>query len=120
MNNLEAAFARTGFAFRLLRRSGDVALFEKRKPTHSRESFEVVIVQRHPAEQIDGRDYPERESMPKTEAWGTSGWTFTDIDNAKRKFRSVVESRQEVAFQQAATLASAFSSTRNLTTGRST
>ena len=40
-------FFRCGSEFRLLERAGDIALFEKRKPTHSRKSFEVMIVHQH-------------------------------------------------------------------------
>jgi len=108
VNLLPHTFTLDGFAFRLIQRTGDVALFEKRKPAHSRESFEVVIIQKHPAETICGREYPARESMPPSEAWGTSGWTHTELEDAKRKFRALVESRQEATFQPAATPAGAF------------
>lgn len=112
---LPHAFNFDGFAFRLIQRAGDVALFEKRKPSHSRESFEVVIVQQHPAEKICGREYPAREAMPPSEAWGTSGWTYTELEDARRKFRALVESRQEATFQPAATPAGAFSCAGSVT-----
>ena len=110
MKSLPADFIYNRFVFRLLKRAGDVALFEKRKASHSQESFEVVIVLRHPAEKICGREYPERESLPPAEAWGTLGWTYAELADANRKFRALVESRQEATFQPAATPAGAFSS----------
>jgi len=116
MNTLPETLTYDGFGFRLLKRAGAVALFEKRKPSHSRESFEVIIVQQHPAETICGRNYPARESMPPSEAWGTSGWTYPDLEHAKNKFRVLVESRQEAAFQPAATSAGASSSENSRTT----
>ena len=116
MNTLQATFTYDGFAFRLLKRAGNVALFEKRKPSQSRESFEVIIVQQHPAETICGRNYPARESMPPSEAWGTAGWTCTTLDDAESKFRALVESAQEATFQPAATPAGAFSPSEGVRT----
>ena len=95
MKTLPETFTYDGFAFRLLKRMGDVALFEKRKPTHSRESFEVVIVQKLPAKTILGCNYPAREAMPRSEAWGKWGWTCTGLEDAVRKFQSLVEARHK-------------------------
>ncbi len=103
-------FTSSGFAFELIRREGDVALFRKTRSGHSRESFEVVVIQRHPAEAICGRDYPQRESMPSSEAWGRSGWTCTDLKSATARFHALVESRQEGHLRPAVTPDSAFSS----------
>ncbi len=104
---LPQTFTHDGFAFQRLQRSGDVALFEKRKPAHSRATFEVVIVQNHPAETICGRQYPARESMPPSEAWGTAGWTHMRLDDANHGFHALTKARQEPPFQPAATPAKA-------------
>lgn len=109
MNTLSHSFTHGGFVFRLIQRSGDVALFGKRKAHHARDTFEVVIIQKHPAETICGRIYPARESMPPSETWGTFGWTCTELQDAKRKFRALVATGQEATFQLAATPAGAFS-----------
>jgi hypothetical protein len=92
MQPLPTAFTYHGFRFRQLAREGDVALFEKRKPAHSRPGYEVVIVKLHPAQTIHGRAYVERESMPRSESWGTLGWSFTDLESAQTKFRLLVNS----------------------------
>ncbi len=104
---LPQTFTHDGFAFQLLRRVGAVALFEKRKPAHSRATFEAVIVRRHPAETICGRKYPERESMPPSEAWGTDGWTYMRLEDAMRGLNALTKARQEAPFQPAATPAKA-------------
>lgn len=116
MKPLLCTFIRDGFTFRLLKRVGDVTLFEKSKPTHRCASFEIVIVQRHPAETICGRDYPPRESMPPSEGWGTSGWTYNELEGAQRKLRGLVEARQEGHFQPAATPAAALCSRASMKT----
>lgn len=93
MKALPSAFTLDGFAFRQIARRGDVALFAKRKPRHCRDTFEVVIVQRHAAKNIMGRDYPERESMPPSESWGVAGWSHADLESARRKFHELARER---------------------------
>jgi hypothetical protein len=76
-----------------------VALFEKRKPTHTNSSFEVVIVQKHPAMTFpNGKHYDARESMPRSEDWGTKGWTYTDLENAQTKLNQLAEAAVEPVF----------------------
>lgn len=107
MRPLSSVFTLDGFAFRQIERRGDVALFAKRNPHHHRDTFEVVIIQRHPAKRIMGREYPERESMPPSEAWGAAGWSQTDLESARRKFHQV---SQERGFPNTPSDAGAFSS----------
>ena len=80
--------------FRQVARTGRVILLERRRTEHSKPSFEVVIVQRHPARTIQGREYPARESMPPSTSWGVSGWSPIDADAAKQKFREIVAKRR--------------------------
>jgi hypothetical protein len=58
---LSETFRHDGFDFRLLQRQGNAALFEKSKPTHTRPSFEVVIIQ------------------------GISGWSYPNLAAAKKQ-----------------------------------
>ncbi len=109
---IPADFTHGGFEFHLHKRTGSVALFEKRKPTQSQFSFELILVQQHPAETICGRAYPAREAMPPSESWGTCGWTYAELRDAESAFRALVESRQEAPLQPADTPWGAFSSAR--------
>ena len=93
MQTLPTEFTFDQFQFRQLARAGDVALFEKSKPHHSRPCYEVVVVQHHPAQTIHGRQYPEREAMPPSESWGTLGWSPADLLAAQRKFQFLVTTR---------------------------
>jgi len=93
MKPLADNFTHDGFVFSQLAREGDVALFEKSKPGHSRLGYEVVIVQRHPAQTIHGRGYPEREAMPPSESWGVLGWSYSDLDSAQTKLRQLASDR---------------------------
>jgi len=120
MKALPTEFDYDGFHFRQLAREGDVALFEKRKPTHSRASYEVAIVQQHPAETIHGREYPDRESMPPSETWGALGWTPSDLESAKTKFGSLVQSRRNAHFTRTPFPAGASDAAQRLRTADTT
>jgi hypothetical protein len=96
MTPLPSTIRFDGFTFRQIERNGDVALFEKGKPTHTRSSFEVVIVQKHPAKTFpSGKYYEARESMPRSEDWGVRGWDYTNLENAQTKFNQLAEAAVE-------------------------
>ena len=93
---LATTFSFDGFDFRQVERVGGLALFGKSKPTHTRASFEVVIVQKHPAKTfLSGKHYDARESMPSSESWGTKGWTYTNLENAQTKLNQLAETAVE-------------------------
>ena len=94
---LKTQFTYDGFFFRQIKRDGDLVLLEKRKANHTRPSFEVVVVQHHPAQVVSGREYPAREAMPRSEAWGTLGWSYVDLDSATARFRQLVAAREKLS-----------------------
>ena len=93
MKPLDQNFSYDSFTFRPMARLGDVALLEKAKSSHASPSYEVVILQVHPATHIHGRDYPARESMPPSESWGKFGWTYSHLNAAEAKFRQLAAAR---------------------------
>ena len=99
-------FSYDGFAFHLLDRVDDVALFKKSK--HGRDFYEVVIIQELPAKTIFGRAYPAREALPPSESWGTHGWSLATPERAREKFAAIVRSRREAAFSPGRTAVDAF------------
>jgi len=95
MTPLPSSFRLGGFDFRLVKRVGDIALCEKRKPTHSRSFFEVVTVQQRPETTFPGgRVVPAHEAMPSSERWGLAGWSCSGRDEAEARFQSLVQSHQ--------------------------
>src|SRR5688572_11514933 len=99
-------FVYDGFEFRLIDRKRDVELFKKSKL--GRNFYEVVIVQFHPARSISGRNYPVREAMPPSEAWGIHGWSLTTAKRAQEKVAELVRSRQECPFSPGRTSVETF------------
>jgi hypothetical protein len=94
---LPTTFRSDGFDFQILNREGEVALLAKKKPKWNFSIYEVVRVQVWPDELIKGRFTPEREAMPRSEQWGVHGWSFADMDDARRKFYELVSVKQRKA-----------------------
>lgn len=90
---LPSEFSLDGFSFRLLARQGDVVLHEKRKLDHSQSHYEVVVVRKRPSEVIFGKRQPARELMPRSEDWGTYGWTPGTLELAWQLFEQKVTER---------------------------
>ena len=89
---LPETFRAGGFDFKLLKRDGMVALFEK--TNGGRVLYEVVIIRQLPAQTIYGRTYPPREAMPLSEAWGSEGWSPCSLEEANQTYQRVSEMRK--------------------------
>lgn len=96
MEKLPEKFKFDSYEFTLLKREGDVALFQKINPAHKRDvvHYEVVIIQRWPAQTLRGNAYPEREKMPPSESWGTLGWSPYNLQAAQSRFDHEVSARK--------------------------
>jgi ABC-type cobalamin/Fe3+-siderophores transport system ATPase subunit len=91
VQSLPTIFTYDGHNFRQLKRDGMVALYEKAPVEGGMEVYEVVIIRRHPAQKMFGKEYPEREAMPTSESWGKEGWTLATLERAREKFLEVCE-----------------------------
>jgi hypothetical protein len=96
---LKDGFTIDGFIFTQLKRTGDVALFGKRKPNWAKDVFtyEVVVIQQKEAYTLFDRSGPAREAMPKNEDWGKFGWSYQNLEAAKLKFKNLVGELPEPA-----------------------
>jgi hypothetical protein len=79
------------YHFKLLKRQGQVALFEKSNPDHPTKPiavlYEVVILKTVPEKRWpDGRVTPAHESMPSPEEWGLYGWSPATYERAVEIF----------------------------------
>lgn len=88
---LPAAFVRKGWTYRLIDRDGDVALLEKTKPNVTNPSYEAVVVQHKPAWTVAGNEIPAKEAVPSDAQWGSQGWSYNDLVDARRKMRALVD-----------------------------
>jgi len=85
MNTIQPSFTERGFNFTLVERKGQIALYHRCKPGGSGH-WELVRLRVAAPTVIYGREYPEREVYPRSEAWGTDGFTFVSLELAKARF----------------------------------
>jgi hypothetical protein len=77
-----------GFDFRQILRAGDFAVFEQSK-TGRVMAYEVVHIRRHEGFAIAGRQVEPAEFYPRSEDWGTHGWTLPTREAALAKLKEV-------------------------------
>lgn len=82
MKLLPTEFRYDGFDHKQIWRHGPVALYQKSKPTIS---YEVIIIQVHKAYRIGNTDIEAGEHYPRSEQWGTAGWTYMTREDAEKK-----------------------------------
>jgi hypothetical protein len=73
----------------LVERSGRRAIFSKARPLGPVRWFEVVLLGYRGAESIGGKSYPARETYPRSEEWGISGWTCMTLGEARKKMEEI-------------------------------
>jgi hypothetical protein len=90
MEKLATEFKVQNRTLKQIKRTDRVAIYELYGANGMLYGFEVVIIKIHPAEEIRGRIYPEREGYPANEDWGTLAWSYgsKDRDAATRCFQT--------------------------------
>ena len=91
---LPTRFRHDGFHFRQIAREGNAAIYEQTWsgcPNPSI-SYEVIRIRRREGFQIGGRLIEPAELYPRSESWGTDGWTVPDKESAFRKLRKLLAS----------------------------
>lgn len=93
MNILATTFTKLGWTFTQVRREGMVAIYTKRKPNWAPDcqDYEVIIVRNRRERLIDGRTIEAHEGYPSDEEWGTYGWSYTNLESAKRRMSELCE-----------------------------
>jgi hypothetical protein len=76
VKTLAAELVYQGRKLRQLQRHGKAAIYEASNKAGVLCGFEVIEIQTHPAQEIFGRTYPEREGYPDSESWGSKAWSF--------------------------------------------
>jgi hypothetical protein len=91
MSGLRFPFLRDRYVHRLLERDGAVCLVERENVLTGSVHWEVVRLVRV-RERIwpNGRRTEAGEAYPPVSQWGTRGWTFTRLTDARQKYRFLV------------------------------
>ena len=88
-------FRHGGFTYRQIARDADAAIYEQRWTGCAEPSvcYEVIRIRRREGFQIGGRFVEAAELYPRSEAWGTDGFTLTHRDAALAKLREKITER---------------------------
>ncbi len=85
-----------GFNLRQRTREGDLAVYEQSHPKcPTRLRYEVIVIRRREAFEIKGRRVEAAEFYPRSEDWGSFGWTLTTRDAAFDKLQRVQLKRRD-------------------------
>jgi hypothetical protein len=82
-------FKRDGFLHELISKDGSVCLVRRSKGNRQTH-FEVVVLQwSNGRTWPSGRISPDGWHYPSSEQWGTYGWTYRDLAEARAKYHSL-------------------------------
>ena len=82
------------FNLRQITREGHLAVYEQSHPKcPTRLRYEVIVIRRREGFEIKGRRVEAAEFYPRSEDWGSFGWTLTTKDAAFEKLRVQLERR---------------------------
>jgi len=89
MKVIATEFIKSGFVHKVIDRRGNVLLVERRHVDVDHPHWEVVRITQNPERLLYGRMVEAHEAFPPAEAWGTNGWTYTTLEDARAKFDSL-------------------------------
>lgn len=94
MKKLENVIHKKGFVYTLVKRQGNVAIYEQQMEAiqNSLKHYEVILVGSHNGVKIANNYLPPAELYPSSSQWGNSGWTFLEKTKAEEKFTNLVKS----------------------------
>ncbi len=95
-----------GFNLRQITREGHLAVYEQSHPKcPTRLRYEVIVIRRRGAFEINGRRVEAAEFYPRSEDWGSFGWTLTTRDAALEKLQQIRSEGRGAATRRGTTLA---------------
>jgi hypothetical protein len=74
-----------GLTATCIQRQGKFAIYKR-----SDDYYEVIKIKTLPEQILFGRPYPKREGYPWNEDFGKTAWCFRNIDNARKKYSSLI------------------------------
>ena len=83
---LPVRFQKKGFLYWQICRTDQAAIYEQRVEDGSAVFYEVWKIRIRPAYVLRGLDYPVSERAPGTQDWGTYGWTFRNLPDARKRY----------------------------------
>lgn len=76
---------RQGYLYKKIFRQGKWAIYgQYKKAPEKLVAFEVVKIGKHNGFSIAGLFFPPAETYPTSSMWGSSGWTYRELEKAKQ------------------------------------
>ena len=93
MKKLEDIIRKKGFVYTLVKRSGNVAMYQQQMEgvMNPQTHYEVVVIGQHNGIKIANNYLPPSELYPSSSQWGNTGWTFLTKDKAESKFANLIK-----------------------------
>jgi hypothetical protein len=89
-------FTKDRYVHALLERDGDVCLVERTNQLTDSVHWEVVVLRYEAARVGPGRHhFAARERYPSGNDWGSYGWTYTTLPEARQKWAEVSAARRQ-------------------------
>jgi hypothetical protein len=83
-------FKKKGFSYKQVKREGNKAIFEQTRDGSTLNNYEVVKIGKHNGYTMGGVFIEASETYPGSSLWGICGWTCTSIDDAQKKYNSIL------------------------------
>jgi hypothetical protein len=92
IKTVSTSFWYDSFRHDLVERVGNVAIYQKIKPSIGYVGYEVVRITLRPPHPFDQKkdQYDRVEHYPASSEWGTYGWTYQTLDKAKFRFAKLL------------------------------
>lgn len=83
---LPIRFEKNGFLYWQICRTDKAAIYEQSMGDGRGVFYEVWQIRRRPAQVMKGQHYPPTERGPGTQDWGSYGWTYYTLPEAKKRY----------------------------------
>jgi hypothetical protein len=94
MREIPNSYYREGFTYTLLKRDGNVAIYEQRRtydtPDKDFVRYETVIIRKHTKDNDFVGTKAGDEYLPNPAAWGSYGWTYITFEQACEKMSKII------------------------------
>lgn len=85
---LKEEISKDGFLLKQIKRKKNKAIYEQTRDGRIF-SYEVIVISKHEGYNIAGNFIEPSEMYPSTAQWGVKGFTFTNIEDAEKKYKTL-------------------------------
>jgi hypothetical protein len=85
---LKEEISKDGFLFKQLKRKKNKAIYEQSKDGKIF-AYEVIVIGCHEGYSIAGNYIEPSEMYPSSTQWGIKGFTYTNLEDAEKKYKTL-------------------------------